>query len=238
MRKQLQNNLLKNSNKNLILSRKYFSTQSKWPLQWDLESVWPEKLINNECVVKFKENIENMTDGKWQINVKYGVNKDLAFNRLTKKENTIIIGHSTYWKGLPPAASFFASIPFGMSRSEFLSWVTFAGGRDFWERMYKPLNLYPILAGDTGMQMGGWFPKKINTAKDFEGMRMRIEGLGGPMLAKMGVKLVDAPASKLLSMLEKGELDCCEFAVPVMDESAGKKFLQIFFYMKIALFFF
>lgn len=224
MHKQFQKNLIRNINKNSNFSRKYFSTKSNWPLQWELESVWPEKLINNECVVKFKENIENMTDGKWQINVKYGVNKDLAFNRLTKKENTIIIGHSTYWKGLPPAASFFASIPFGMSRSEFLSWVTFAGGRDFWERMYRPLNLYPILAGDTGMQMGGWFPKRINSAKDFEGMRMRIEGLGGPMLQKMGVKLVDAPAGKLLGMLENDELDCCEFAVPVMDESAGEFF--------------
>lgn len=87
--------------------------------------------------------------------------------------------------------------------------------------MYEPHNLYPILAGDTGAQMGGWFPNKINTVKDFDGLRMRIEGLGGPVLEKLGTKLVDAPASKLLNMLESGDLDCCEFATPVMDEAAG-----------------
>ena len=133
----------------------------------------------------------------------------------------MIIGHSTYWSGMNPASAFFASIPFGMSHSEYRAWITFGGGRQFWKQLYEPHNLYPILAGDTGAQMGGWFPNKIETVKDFQGLRMRIEGLGGPVLEKLGTKLVDAPASKLLNMLESGDLDCCEFATPVMDEAAG-----------------
>ena len=201
--------------------------KTNWPLEWNLESVWPKTLINNEVVVKFKENIENITDGKWKINIKYGVNKDLAFENVQKEKTHMVIGHSTYWNGLPPAASFFASIPFGMSRSEFLAWINFGNGRQYWEKLYEPLGLYPIMAGDTGMQMGGWFPKKMNSPYDFKGMKMRIEGLGGPVLQKLGLKVVNAPASKLLSMIDSGELDACEFAVPVMDESAGNNILII-----------
>jgi len=224
-----QNKIIK---KNIIkFQGKYFTEHNSnlntnktiWPLQWEMESVWPKSLINNEVVEKFKENIESITDGKWKINVKYGVNKDIAFENIKNKKTHIIIGHSTYWKGLRPAASFFASIPFGMSRSEFLSWINFGGGRKYWEELYQPLDLFPILAGDTGMQMGGWFPKKMNKTEDFNGMKMRIEGLGGPVLEKLGLNVVNAPASKLLSMMDSGDLDACEFAVPVLDESAGKK---------------
>ena len=172
---------------------------------------------------KFKESIESLSDGKWKINTNFGVNKDIAFENVKKEKTQMVIGHSTYWNDMSPAASFFASIPFGMSRSEYLSWITFGGGRKLWEKLYEPVGLYPLLAGDTGMQMGGWFPKKISSVEDFDGLKMRIEGLGGPILEKLGTKLVNAPASKLLSMLKSGELDACEFATPVMDEAAGMK---------------
>jgi TRAP-type mannitol/chloroaromatic compound transport system substrate-binding protein len=211
----------------LNFSVKHFTTSevnnnpTKWPLNWELQSVWPQSLINNECVEKFKESIEHLSDKKWTITPKYGVNKDLAFENIKHNKTQMIVGHSTYWNGMSPAASFFASIPFGMSRSEFLCWVQFGGGRKYWEDLHAPNNIFPLLAGDTGMQMGGWFPKRINTLEDFKGLKMRIEGLGGPVLERYGVKLVNAPASKLLSMLESGELDACEFATPVMDEAAG-----------------
>jgi TRAP-type mannitol/chloroaromatic compound transport system substrate-binding protein len=208
---------------NSIHSLKYFSSSksSNWPLNWELQSVWSENLVNNEVVYKFKESLESLSDNRWKINTKFGINKDIAFENIKQKKTNMIVGHSTYWNDMKPAASFFASIPYGMSRSEFLSWITFGGGRKFWEELYSPLNLYPIIAGDTGMQMGGWFPKKINTVNDFKGLKMRIEGLGGPVLERLGAKLVNAPASKLLKMLENGELDACEFATPVMDEAAG-----------------
>jgi TRAP-type mannitol/chloroaromatic compound transport system substrate-binding protein len=217
---------LKNINSFTTLNYKKFSNgvnrnSSTWPLNWELQSVWSENLVNNEVVHKFKESLESLSDNKWKITPKFGVNKDLAFENVKNKKTQMVIGHSTYWNDMKPAASFFASIPFGMSRSEFLSWITFGGGRKYWEALYAPLNLYPLLAGDTGMQMGGWFPKKINSVDDFKGLKMRIEGLGGPVLEKLGAKLVNAPASKLLAMLESGELDACEFATPVMDEAAG-----------------
>lgn len=216
-KKLQQNQLLNRSIKTFTSS----TSTSKWPLNWELQSVWPQSLINNECVQIFKECLENISDKQWTITPKYGVNKDKAFENIKQNKTQIIVGHATYWQGMSPAASFFASIPFGMSRSEFLSWVQFGGGRKYWEELHAPNNLHPLLAGDTGMQMGGWFPKKISSSEDFRGLRMRIEGLGGPVLERLGVKLVDAPASKLLQMLESGELDACEFATPVMDEAAG-----------------
>ncbi len=203
------------------LTKQFTTVESKWPLKWELQSVWPKTLVNNEVVLKFKESLEALSNNKWEINPVFGVNKDKAFENIKNNKTQIIIGHSTYWNDMKPAASFFASIPFGMSRSEYLSWLNFGGGRQYWEQLYAPLNLYPLIAGDTGMQMGGWFPKKINSVEDFKDLKMRIEGLGGPILEKFGTKLVNAPASKLLAMLESGELDACEFATPVMDEAAG-----------------
>jgi TRAP-type mannitol/chloroaromatic compound transport system substrate-binding protein len=207
------------------LSKNFSSTikrgESKWPLNWEVQSVWPEKLVNNEVLFKFKETIEAISGKRWTITPKFGVNKDVAFDNARAKKTHMILGHSTYWNGVRPAASFFASVPFGMSRSEFLSWVKFGGGKAYWEKLYGPLDLVPVLAGDTGMQMGGWFPKKMNSIEDFRGLKMRIEGLGGPILEKFGLQLVNAPASKLASMLDSGELDACEFATPVMDEAAG-----------------
>ena len=207
------------------LSFKYFSSikrgESKWPQNWEVQSVWAQNLVNNEVLTKFKEILESLSNKRWTINPKFGVNKDLAFENAKAGKTQMVLGHSTYWNGVRPASSFFASIPFGMSQSEFLSWVTFGGGRAYWDALYEPLGLVPLFAGDTGMQMGGWFPKRINSIEDFNGMRMRIEGIGGPILEKFGAKLVNAPASKLLSLLESGELDGCEFATPVMDEAAG-----------------
>ena len=81
-------------------------------------------MINNEVVHKFKEAIESISDGKWKIDTKFGVNKDQAFNNVKNNKTQMVIGHSTYWSGLNPASAFFAYISFGMSHPLYRAWIT------------------------------------------------------------------------------------------------------------------
>jgi len=172
-------------------------------------------------VRRFQQELQALSGGAWIVDVRYGVNKNNAFTETKEGKSHMAVGHSTYWSNTRPAATFFASVPFGMDSSEFAAWVSCGGGYELWKEHYDPHNLVPFPAGDTGTQMGGWFAKRMNSVNDFRGLRMRIEGLGGPILEKYGTIVVDAPASKLKGMLEQGELDACEFATPAMDEAAG-----------------
>ena len=98
------------------------------------------------------------------------------------------MGHSGayYWKGKTEAAQFFSSVPFEMTAQEMNSWLYYGDGLKLWEKVYEDFDLVPRPAGNTGVQMGGWFNKEINSTKDLNGLKMRIPGLGGEVLAKIG----------------------------------------------------
>lgn len=99
---------------------------------------------------------------------------------------SVEMGHSAayYWKGKVPAAQFFTAVPFGMNAQEMNGWLFYGGGMELWRELYEPFNLIPFnlipfAAGNTGVQMAGWFNKEINSVADLRGLRMRIPGLAG-----------------------------------------------------------
>jgi len=93
---------------------------------------------------------------------------------------------SGYWAGKIPAAQFFASVPFGLNAQQMNAWLLNGGGLELWEELYSTHNLLPLPAGNTGVQMGGWFNREINSLADFKGLKMRMPGLGGKVLEKAG----------------------------------------------------
>ena len=101
------------------------------------------------------------------------------------------------------------------------AWLHGAGGMELWERLYKPFGIVPIPAGNTGMQMGGWFNKEIKTIDDFKGLKMRIPGLGGKVLAKAGGKPVLVPGGEIYTNLSTGVLDATEWVGPYHDYIMG-----------------
>ena len=82
-------------------------------------------------------------------------------------------------KGKAPEAQFFTTVPFGMTAQEMNGWIHHGGGQALWEEVYAKFGLVPLAAGNTGVQMGGWFNKEINSVADLKGLKMRIPGLGG-----------------------------------------------------------
>ena len=126
-----------------------------------------------------------------------------------------------YWKGKNSAFSIFGGMPLGLTSEEMITWMKFGGGLELWRELYAKFNLYPLIGGSTGPQMGGWFKKEINTLADLKGLKMRIPGLGGEVMKKLGVNPVLLPAGEIFTSLERGTIDATEWVGPALDSMMG-----------------
>ncbi len=126
-----------------------------------------------------------------------------------------------YWKGKNPAFALFSGAPLGMVASELTGWMNHGGGYDLWRELYAKFNLYPFIGGNTGVQMGGWFRKPIESLDDLKGLKMRIPGLGGEVMARLGVNPILLPAGEIYTALERGTIDATEWVGPALDIRMG-----------------
>lgn len=145
---------------------------------------------------------------------------------------TVEMGHDAayYHKGKVPAAQFFTAIPFGMNQMEYNAWMYYGGGLELWRELYEPFGLYPIPCGNTGVQMGGWFNKEINSVADLQGLKMRIPGLGGEVLKRAGGTPVTMPGSEIFTSLETGAIDATEWVGPYNDVAFGLQKAARYYY--------
>jgi TRAP-type mannitol/chloroaromatic compound transport system substrate-binding protein len=136
---------------------------------------------------------------------------------------TVECGHgaSYYHKGKVDAAQFFTAIPFGMTSHEMNGWLYYGGGIDLWRELYAPFDLVPFPCGNTGVQMGGWFNREINSVDDLKGLKMRIPGIGGEVLRRAGGTPVTLPGSEIFTSLSTGAIDATEWVGPYNDLSFG-----------------
>ncbi|MEJ2513935.1 MAG: TRAP transporter substrate-binding protein [Gammaproteobacteria bacterium] len=136
---------------------------------------------------------------------------------------TAQMGHGAayYWKGKSEAAQFFAATPFGMNAQERNAWMYYGGGLELWEEVYAPFGVVPHPAGNTGVQMGGWFNREINGLEDLEGLKMRIPGLGGEVLRRAGGTPVNLPGGEIFTALKTGSIDATEWVGPYNDLAFG-----------------
>jgi TRAP-type mannitol/chloroaromatic compound transport system substrate-binding protein len=131
------------------------------------------------------------------------------------------MGAPYYWVQRDPAFDWFSTVPFGMNPEGMLSWYHHGDGLKLWEEAYAPFNLVPRPGPAIAPQMAGWFRRKINTIGDFKGLRMRIPGLGGKVVTKVGGTTVLTPAANIFASLERGVIDASEFIGPHDDMKLG-----------------
>jgi len=135
-----------------------------------------------------------------------------------------------YWKGKNSAFSIFGGMPLGLTSEEMITWLKFAGGMELWRELYAKFNLYPLIGGSTGPQMGGWFKKEIKTLADLQGLKMRIPGLGGEVMKRLGVNPILLPAGEIYTALERGTIDATEWVGPALDKMMGFDRASKFYY--------
>jgi TRAP-type mannitol/chloroaromatic compound transport system substrate-binding protein len=193
--------------------------------EWKMVTTWPPHFpILGEGADKLAEMIGKMSDGRLKIQV-YGGGELVPALEIfdAVSQGTAEMGHGAayYWAGKSPATQFFAAVPFGMNAQQMNAWIYTGGGMELWEEVYAPFNLKPMPAGNTGVQMGGWFNREIKTINDFKGLKMRIPGLGGKVLAKAGGSAILSPGGEIYTNLERGVIDATEWVGPYNDYMMG-----------------
>ena len=202
--------------------------------RWKLVTSWPKNFPGlGVAPERFAALVNEMSAGRLQIRV-YGAG-DLVpalqvFDAVS--QGTAEMGHSGayYWKGKSVAAQFFTSVPFGLTAQEMNGWIQYGGGQALWDEIYAPFNLMPLPGGNTGVQMGGWFNKEINSVDDLKGLKMRIPGLGGEVLARAGGTPVTLPGGEIFTALQTGTIDATEWVGPYNDLAFGLHKAAKFYY--------
>ena len=184
-------------------------------------------------VERMAQRIEAASDGRLKIKI-YGGGELVppfeVFDAVSR--GTVEIGHdaSYYHKGKVPAAQYFTAIPFGMNHLELNAWLFYGGGLELWRELYAPFNLVPIPCGNTGVQMGGWFNKEVNSVDDLKGLKMRIPGLGGEVIQRAGGTPVTMPGADIFTSLQTGAIDATEWVGPYNDVAFGLHKVARYYY--------
>ncbi|MCC5943330.1 MAG: TRAP transporter substrate-binding protein DctP [Bernardetiaceae bacterium] len=204
----------------------FAALQGSKPLyEWSIATTWPPNFpVLGEGVVLFAKYVKEMTGGKFRIKVFGGGERVPALEVFDAVGNGAIeMGHAApyYWAGKVPSCQFFASIPFGMNAQQSIAWIANGGGLELWEEIYAPFGVVPMLGGNTGVQMGGWFNKSIDKIEDIKGLKMRMPGLGGKVLQKAGGSAVTVAGGEIYTNLERGVIDATEWIGPYHDYKMG-----------------
>ena len=199
--------------------------KEKTEYKWKMVTSWPKNFpglgTGAENLAKL---ITNLSNNRIKVKV-FGANELVppleVFDFVSK--GGAELGHSGayYWKGKSQACQFFSSVPFGMNSQEMNAWLYYGDGIKLWEKLYDKFNLIPRPAGNTGVQMGGWFNKKINSVNDLKGLKMRIPGLGGEVLSRAGGTPVTLAGSEIFTALQTGVIDATEWVGPYNDRAFG-----------------
>ncbi len=192
---------------------------------WKMVTTWPPGFpVLQEGAERFAENIKAMSNGRLNIKVYAGGELIPALQTFDAvSQGTVEMGHGSayYWAGKVPEAQFFSTVPFGMTARGMNAWLYDGGGLDLWREVYKPFHVIPFPLGNTGVQMGGWFNKEINSVNDLKGLKMRIPGIGGKVLAKAGGNPILLAGSEVYTALERNTIDATEWIGPFHDQRLG-----------------
>lgn len=193
--------------------------------KWKLVTSWPKNFPGlGTAPERFSNMVKEMSGGRLAVKV-YGAGELVPALQVfdAVSQGTAEMGHSGayYWKGKIPAAQFFTSVPYGLTAQELNGWIQYGGGQELWEKIYAPFNILPLPGGNTGVQMGGWFNKEINSLDDLKGLKMRIPGLGGEVLKRAGGTPVTLPGGEIFTSLQTGAIDATEWVGPYNDLAFG-----------------
>ncbi|MCD0419585.1 MAG: TRAP transporter substrate-binding protein [Rhodopseudomonas sp.] len=208
--------------------------QSSPEVKWRLTSSFPKSLDTIYGGAEYlAKQVAEMTDNKFQIQVFAAGEVVPGLQALDATSNgTVEMCHSVsyYYVGKDPTFAVFASVPFGLNARQQNSWLYQGGGNELANEFYKKYGLVGFPCGNTGTQMGGWFRKEIKTVADLNGLKMRIGGIAGQVLQKVGVVPQQIAGGDIYPALEKGTIDAAEWVGPYDDEKLGFQKVAKYYY--------
>ncbi|WP_337268212.1 TRAP transporter substrate-binding protein [Oryzifoliimicrobium ureilyticus] len=204
-------------------------------LQWKMASSFPKSLdtiyggINDIAL-----HLAAATDGNFTIDVvdpgDAGESEASLLNSVRAGTVDALHTCSYYFLTTDPTYAIGTALPFGLNARLSNAWLFEGGGNALLNDFYATQGLYALPAGNTGAQMGGWFRKEINTLDDLKGVKMRIAGLGGQIISKLGVAIDQLAGNDIYSAFEKGTIDAAEFVGPYDDLKLGLQKISKFYY--------
>ena len=191
-------------------------------VEFAMVTTWPRDFPGlGTGAQRFAERLSDMSDGRIQVEYFAAGERVGAFDSFDEVASGNAQGYHAadyYWKGKHPGWAYFTAVPFGLTYTEMNAWIRFGGGQELWDELGAEFDLKGLMCGNTGVQMGGWFNKEINTADDPKGLKMRIPGLGGDVMAKLGASPVSLPGGQIYENLVSGAIDATEWVGPWNDQ--------------------
>jgi TRAP-type mannitol/chloroaromatic compound transport system substrate-binding protein len=203
-------------------------------VEWRMATSWPQALDTIYGGAQtVSDRVSAMTGGKFTI-------EPFAAGEIVPglevldavQAGTVECGHtaSYYYVGKNPALAFGTTVPFGLNAQQQNAWLYHGGGLEAMHKLYADFNVISFPAGNTGAQMGGWFKREVNSVADLQGLKMRIPGLGGKVMAALGVNVQVLPGGEIFLALDRNAIDAAEFVGPYDDEKLGLADAADFYY--------
>jgi TRAP-type mannitol/chloroaromatic compound transport system substrate-binding protein len=195
-------------------------------VRWRMATSWPTSLETLYGSAEgFCARLEQLTNGRFQVRP-YAAGELVGGLQVfdAVQSGTVQMGHtaSYYYVGKSPALAFDTAVPFGMTTRMQNAWMYYGGGSELMNReVFNQFNIQAFPAGNTTTQMGGWFREPVPDLNALKGLKMRIPGFGGEVMARLGVSVQTLAAAEIYPALERGVIDATEFVGPYDDEKLG-----------------
>lgn len=205
------------------------------PVEWQMATSWPVSLDTIfGGATTFSDRVAALTGGKFRITPRSSGELAPPLEVLNVvSQGAVPCGHTAgyYYVGKSPATAFGTSLPFGLNAQQQNAWLYEGGGLALLQELYaKKFGVIQFPCGNTGTQMGGWFRKEISKVSDLQGLKMRIPGLGGKVMSKLGVTVQTLPGGEIFQALQTGAIDAAEWVGPYDDEKLGLQKVAEYYY--------
>ncbi|NDR56271.1 TRAP transporter substrate-binding protein [Aliiruegeria sabulilitoris] len=194
-------------------------------IEWKCPTAFPAQAPGiGTNATSFVDRVNKMAEGRLKLKLYSGGELVPPFAvEDAVQQGTAEIGHTTayYAAGKNSAHHFFTTIPFGLTAGEVGAWLRFGGGQELYDEIYGQRDLVPFMCGNTSVQAAGWFKNEITSVEDLSGLNMRIAGLGGEAMRKLGVNAVLLPPTEIFPAFQSGAIDATEWVGPMLDLAFG-----------------
>ncbi len=194
-------------------------------VEWKMVTSWPKNSAGLGITAqRLADRITIMSDGR--LTIKFFAAGELVpalevFDAVSGGQAHMAHTASFFWQGKAKASVFFTTMPFGLTSLEHMAWINHGGGQSLWDDLYAPFGIKAFMAGNTGMQMGGWFKKEINSLDDLAGVKIRSAGIGGEIFKQLGAMPIFLSPNEIYTSMQTGLIDAAEFLGPWSDHGFG-----------------